>query len=71
VATVEEANDPLGDDRRGHGVDVAARGAEASGVRSVAYDDLDDELLGRATVVVDRPSEVGSRRRGGRRAARC
>lgn len=45
MASVEESNRALYDDRCGDRVDVTADAADASGLQAAAYDDVHDELL--------------------------
>ena len=46
VTSVQESDRAFDDDRCRDGVDVAPGGADASGVRAAADDDVDDEQLG-------------------------
>lgn len=59
--TVKEADQPLDEDRGSDGVDVASRSRDAAGPGTGVQHDVDDELLGRAPVVVHRRGGWGGR----------
>jgi hypothetical protein len=60
-AAVHEPPGRLGDERPRDRVDVASGGRDPALLRTAAHDDVDDELLRRAAVLVD---SAGSRCRG-------